>query len=89
MREAAADGMIITVYCGLCRRRANYWASDLLQVVGPLHQVHLPMWPCSRCKTKDYIDMTWKVVAPGDLQGMIVRRPVQAVTRWIWRNEKA
>lgn len=88
MREAADDGMVITMRCGLCKRVAHFWATDLVTVLGD-HQVHIAPWPCSKCKTKDYIDMSWKVPSPDMLRGLTVRRPVRKVERWIWRNEKA
>lgn len=89
MREAAHDGMLITMRCNACRRVTHFWAADLVQVLGDDHQVHIPPWPCSRCRTREYIDMSWTVATADRLNGLTVRRPVSKVERWIWRDEKA
>ena len=90
MCDAARDGMLITVKCGLCRRSVNFWATDLLTVLGPDHQVHHAPFPCSKCRTSDYLDVRWNVPAASDLErGLTVRRPVKKITKWIWRDERA
>ena len=89
MREAAAQGMIITVRCALCRRTVNFWAADLLQVLGPTHQVHIPPFPCGRGCPPDMLSVRWTVPGPSVLQaGLTVRRPVRQIVKWIWRDEK-
>lgn len=89
MGEAAADGMLITLRCNGCHRTMYFWAVDLVRVLGEHHQVHVPPWPCSRCKTAEFINVTWAVPSPEKLAGLTVRRPVRKVERWLWRNEKA
>ncbi|AVO36579.1 hypothetical protein [Pukyongiella litopenaei] len=79
--------MLITVKCPGCRRRVNYWAADLVQVLGPEHQLHEPPFPCSRCRTRE-VDVSWSIPSPRDLQGLTVRRPVRQVVKWIWRDER-
>lgn len=86
--HVAGKGVLITVKCPFCRRIARFWADDLIKVLGPDHQLHLPPFPCSRCKTID-LDVRWTIPPPGDLSGLTVRRPVSQVVRWIWRDEKA
>lgn len=81
--------MMLMVRCGLCRRTANYWADDLLKVLGPLHELHVAPFPCSRCKTAEYINVKWKVPSGSDLSSLTVRRPVKQVSKWMWRDEKA
>lgn len=88
MRDAAADGMLIIMRCNRCRRATHFWAADLVAVVGDLHQAHVPPWPCSRCRTTEYINVTWTIPSAEMLRGLTVRRPVRKVERWIWRNEK-
>ena len=88
MRDAAEMGMVITLKCHLCRSKVSYLAADLVEVVGPEHEVHVPPFICSRCKVADSMAVSWTVVPPSQLDGLVVRRPVRRVTRWIWRNEQ-
>lgn len=80
-------GMLVTLRCGLCRRTVHYWAADLFQVVGD-HQVHVPPWPCGRCRTMDYLNVSWTVPGAATLAGLTVRRPVRKIEKWLWRDEK-
>jgi hypothetical protein len=89
MRHAAADGMLVSMRCGLCRKTLHFWAADLVTVLGPGHPVHVPPWPCSRCRTAEHIDMRWTVPSPAMLQGLTVRRPIRKIEKWLWQNEKA
>lgn len=85
----ARDRMMIVMRCNRCRREVRYWAVDLIQVVGYWHQAHVPPWPCSRCRSVEYMRMWWILPSASDLQaGITVRRPVKQVTRWVWRDEK-
>ncbi|SDX41398.1 hypothetical protein SAMN04488001_3147 [Litoreibacter albidus] len=86
--HGASLGMLITVRCPFCRRTVNFWAADLVQVLGPDHELHVPPFPCSRCKTRE-VDVTWCVPASSTLTDLTVRRPVRQVVKWVWRDEKA
>lgn len=87
--DAARDGKLLTMRCGLCRRTAHFWATDLVAVVGGDHQAHVAPFPCSKCGHTDYIDLRWSVPSASELQTLTVRRPVRQVVKWIWRNERA
>jgi hypothetical protein len=88
--DAARHGMIVMVRCGSCGKKVNYWAADLLQVVGPRHNLHQAPFPCATCKSSDCLTVRWEVPSTSTLDaGLIVRRPVKQVMRWIWRNERA
>lgn len=89
MCDAARDGMLITLRCNGCRRTMHFWAVDLVRVVGEDHQLHLAPWPCSRCRTAEYISVSWTVPGAAMLAGLTVRRPVRKIERWLWRDEKA
>ena len=89
MCDAARDGMLVTLHCGLCRRTMHFWAADLVRVVGKHHQVHIPPWKCSRCGTVEFVDVTWAVPSPSILTGLTVRRPVRKIEKWLWRDERA
>ena len=57
LRDAAASGEVVLMRCGLCRRGATFLASHLIQVVDPMHPVHLPPFGCSKCGTTEYTDI--------------------------------
>lgn len=88
LKDAASMGMLISVRCPLCRRTVNYWAADLVRVLGRNYPLHRAPFPCSRCKTSE-LYVSWKVPGPADLNDLTVRRPVRQVVRWIWRDERA
>lgn len=87
MIHAARDGMLIRVRCGKCGRAANYWAADLVEVVGPDHELHIPPFRCSRCRTAEWMYVSREVPDASAVASLVVRRPVRKVTRWIWREE--
>ncbi|MCV2887029.1 hypothetical protein [Ruegeria aquimaris] len=80
--------MLITVRCPMCRRTVNFWAADLIKVLGPDHELQNPPFPCSRCKNNE-VDVRWTIPAASDLERLTVRRPVRQIVKWIWRDEKA
>lgn len=86
--HAVEHGMLLTMHCPYCRRTAHFWAKDLIQVLGPDHEMHRPPFSCSKCKTPD-IRVSWRIPAAAELQGLLVRRPVRKIERWIWRDEPA
>lgn len=87
--QCAGEGMMIVMRCNGCRREVRYWAKDLLLVLDFFHEAHVPPWPCSRCRTAEYMRMWWVLPSAADLQaGITVRRPVKQVTKWLWRDEK-
>lgn len=89
MRDAAADGMLVTLRCGKCGQQVNYWAADLVQVVAWDHELHVPPFARSRCRTTEYVSVRATIPSAEAMQGLTVRRPVRQVVRWIWRDEKA
>lgn len=78
----AETGMMLIVRCSNCGRVARYWAVDLVRVCGPDHQAHHVPFPCSKCRTKEWIDWRWTLPSAAEFaEGLIVRRPVQKVKR--------
>lgn len=55
LATAAAEHRLIICQCGLCRRRAIFLASDLVQVLPPNRDALLPPFPCSKCGRSDYV----------------------------------
>ena len=87
--DCARDGMVLVVRCGGCRRTVTYWAEDLVQVLGPRHQAHVPPWNCGRCRSREFMAMRWSLPGAEEMaQGLTVRRPVRKIVKWIWRDEK-
>jgi hypothetical protein len=89
MDQAARQHMVITLKCAGCRREVHYWAADLVTVLGPYHQTHVPPWPCGRCRSLEYVSVRWSVPDTSTLANLVVRRPVKQITKWIWRDAKA
>lgn len=89
--DCARDHMLITMRCNSCRRQVVFWAEDLDRVLeGKFHEAHKPIWPCSKCRTIEYMQMGWSVPAASEIAaGLTVRRPVRKITKWIWRDERA
>lgn len=87
--DCARDNMLIAMHCSGCRRTAHYWAADLVVVLGPHHQAHVPPWQCSKCRSREWMSMRWRVPGAEEMaQGLTVRRPVRKIEKWIWRDER-
>lgn len=86
--QAAADGMMITLRCPVCRRSVHFWASDLLVVLDPDHEMYRPPFSCSKCRTPE-IDVRWRIPSAAELADITVRRPVKKIEKWIWKNGPA
>lgn len=89
MQDAAKDRMLITVRCNRCRRQTHYWAADLIEVLGWNHEVHVPPWPCSKCRSSELVDVRWQIPSAEMLAaGLTIRRPVKKIEKWLWRDER-
>ena len=91
----------LCVFCPVQSRSftmRSRWLNESLQPSDPARappasrsefEVH-PPFPCSKCRTAEYLDVRWNVPAASDLErGLTVRRPVKKITKWIWRDERA
>ncbi|WP_394181151.1 hypothetical protein [Yoonia maritima] len=87
LRDAAVSGEVVLIRCGLCRRGATFLASDLIQVVDPMHPVHLPPFGCSKCGTTEYIDIRMATPQSKDVGLMPVRRLVGSKKVWLWQDK--
>lgn len=88
MADAAQHDMVISITCRLCRKTVHYFARDLVDVVGPGHPVARPPWPCSTCRTGESLELKWEMrTAHRPMTGLVIRRPVKQVMRWLWKNE--
>lgn len=88
LQDAANDGQIIVVRCGLCRRHVNYLANDMVQVLNPARPVDAPPFACSRCGTADYMSVKVKTPSAGDYGHLIIRRLLRIKSVSEWGNRK-
>ncbi len=84
--DAARDRQVVTIRCDGCRRSENFLAEDFALVFGPEQPAHVPPFACSRCGTRDYLDLALRVPSAEDCVTLRVRRPVKPVRRWIWET---
>ena len=91
LQSCHLDGMIMLVRCNGCRREARYLPGDLIEVIGdPYHEAHVaPPWRCSRCGTGEWLTMRGVYYSAEErAAGITVRRPVERLARWRWREEQ-
>ena len=91
LSDCHREGAIMLVRCARCRREARYLPADLIEVLGDPHweAFRPPLWPCSRCRTAEHLTIrSLYPTAEERAAGITVRRPVERVTRWRWREEK-
>jgi hypothetical protein len=82
LRQAAEDGMVVELRCNLCRRRVTYLAHDLLRVCSPDHPVHVPPFPCGRCRTTEYVSTRCRIPLLEEYGKLAIRRPLRQVWKW-------
>lgn len=84
LQDAANDGQIVVIRCGLCRRQINYLATDMVQVLNPARPVDAPPFACSRCGTADYMSVKVKTPSAGDYGHLTIRRllRIRSVSEW-------
>lgn len=84
--DAAADRQVALIRCSLCGRSAHYLPEDLARVCGEKAPAHVPPFPCSRCRTTEYMRVTLTIPRAEEAMAIQVRRPVKQVAKWIWRT---
>lgn len=82
LEDAAKDGMVLELKCNGCHRKVTYLALDLLAVCGPRHPVHVPPWPCGKCRTSEYVSVRARVPYLEEYGRLPIRRPVGQVWKW-------
>ena len=85
LRQAADDGQLVIVRCGLCRRTTHFLATDLVTMFDPNRSAYEPAFGCSNCKRDDYISVKLRMPATGDYGDLLVRRPgpVKRIQTWV------
>lgn len=85
LKDAAEANQLIVVRCAHCRRVVRYLASDLLTLLkDPRRDAYAPPFPCSTCKTGDYLKVKMHSPMPGDYGALVLRRPgpVRHIQTW-------
>lgn len=81
--DAAKSGQLVVVTCALCKRCVHYLAADLVEIGLGDRPALVPFWPCSRCRTAEFVSVKVRLPAPGDLGVLKVRRPARLqVVKW-------
>lgn len=89
LKEAASQGLMLSLYCSRCRRPAAIFvASDLVQVLPPdLDCFAPPVFACSKCGTDRYIETKMRVPDAAAVGKLMVRRLVGVRRVPVWRDE--
>ncbi len=89
LREAAAQGLMLSLRCTRCQRKpVLFLASDLVQVLNPgLDCFVPPPFPCSACRTDRYIEVTIRAQEESAVGKLTVRRLAGIRRVPVWRDE--
>jgi hypothetical protein len=82
LADAARNGQLIVQRCNLCRRRINYLATDLIGVADPKHPTHIPLFPCGKCGTNEYVSIRVESAGADKIGKVVIRRPGKLVQKW-------
>lgn len=85
-RDAAADRQVALIRCSLCNRQAHYLPEDLALVCGEKAPANVPPFPCSTCRTAEYMRVTLTIPRAEEALTLEVRRPVRQVVKWVWKT---
>lgn len=89
LKEAAAAGLMLSLYCARCRRPATiFLATDLVQVLPPsLDCFQPPIFACSRCGTDRHIATKTRAQDSSAVGKITVRRLAGIKRVPVWRDE--
>jgi hypothetical protein len=89
LKDAAGQGLILSLHCARCRRPATlFFASDLVQVLPPsLDCFQPPPFACSKCGTDRYIEVTLRAQEAAAIGKLVVRRLAGIRQVPVWRDE--
>jgi hypothetical protein len=89
LKEAAAQGLMLSLYCARCRRPPTlFLASDLIQVLPPsLDCFRPPVFACSKCGTDRYIETKARAQDSAAIGKVTVRRLAGIRQVPVWRDE--
>jgi hypothetical protein len=84
--DAAGDRQVALIRCSLCGRKAHYLPEDLAKVCGEKAPCHVAPFPCSKCRTIEYMSVALTIPRAEEALGIQVRRPVRKIEKWLWRT---
>ena len=89
LREAAGQGLMLSLYCARCRKPpVLFLASDLIRVLPPsLDCFQPPPFACSNCGTDRHIAVTLRPQEASAVGKLIVRRLAGVRKVPVWRDE--
>ena len=89
LKEAAVQGLMLSLYCARCRKPpALFLASDLIEVLPPsLDCFQPPPFACSACGTDRHIAVTLRPQEASGVGKLVVRRLAGIKRVPIWRDE--
>jgi len=86
--EFAGQDYVLRVYCAGCRKTVRYLVDDLIKLKGRDWDVICPPYPCSRCKTREWMGVWPEQVTKADVGMMDIRRPSKVITIQKWKTVK-
>jgi hypothetical protein len=89
LREAAGQGLMLSLYCARCRKPpVLFLASDLIRVLPPsLDCFQPPPFACSNCGTDRHIAVTLRPQEASAVGKLVVRRLAGVRKVPVWRDE--
>lgn len=89
LSRAEANGQLLNVRCGHCSIRHLYRPGDIAQLVGDVPLLDLEgRFKCSKCASKDAIDIRFVLPTAAERMGMTVRHLVKVknVRVPVWKD---
>ena len=89
LKEAAGQGLMLSLYCARCRKPpVLFLATDLIKVLDPDRDCFIPPpFPCSHCKRDDRIEVKLRSQEEAAVGRLVVRRLAGIKQVPVWRNE--
>lgn len=86
--DAAKDGLLIIVRCNLCHKLVHYLAADLAALLGQERRASAVPFPCTKCRTAEFMDVRIKSPDLGDYGHLTIRRPAGVKKTQLWKSER-
>lgn len=87
LNDAIRQGHLVRVRCSTCGRSANFIPEDLAAIYGGIRPALVPLFPCSRCQSTEFMTVTTYDPGIADFGRLTIRRPGPVKTIRTWHNE--